>query len=180
MDRKSFCPFCGQPLTRTESDGRLRLYCPPCDRILYENPVPATAVVVVDEAQHLLLVKRSVPPKIGEWCLPGGFMELGESPEECALRELFEETGLAGRIDTFLGLVASHSQDYHTVLLMGHLVRSFSGTPTPGDDAADVAFFAPDRLPEIAFDSHRHFVRIYYAAYQDKVPEVRVALSQNE
>jgi ADP-ribose pyrophosphatase YjhB (NUDIX family) len=113
----------------------------------------------------VLLVKRSVEPKKGLWCLPGGFMELGETPEQAALRELKEETGLAGRIEMLLGVYANPSVIYHTVLMVGYLVKSYSGTLIAGDDADDAAFFHYDRLPEIAFESHINFMRIYNAAY---------------
>jgi ADP-ribose pyrophosphatase YjhB (NUDIX family) len=117
---------------------------------------------VVGDDQELLLVKRSVEPQIGQWCLPGGFIELGESPEQAALRELKEETGLSGKIDKLLG-VTSHSSDmHHTILIIGYLVRHYTGIPEPGDDASEVAYFSPDGLPTIAFESHVKFIQLYY------------------
>jgi len=59
--------------------------CERCGEPIYENPVPATAVVVIDKTESLVLVKRGVDPKKGYWCLPGGFMEIGETPEQEAL-----------------------------------------------------------------------------------------------
>ncbi|MBU2488797.1 MAG: NUDIX domain-containing protein [Proteobacteria bacterium] len=166
MREKQYCAFCGNPLELREAEGRVRPFCPLCEIPIYENPVPASALVVVDGEGRILLVKRSVDPKKGMWCLPGGFMELGESPEEGALRELCEETRLSGRIGELLGVTASHSQEHHTVLLMGYLIREYSGEPFAGDDAEEAAFFAPESLPELAFDSHREFVRIYLAGYR--------------
>ncbi len=162
MKAKTHCCFCGAPLAKVRLDGALRLFCHHCRVPNYENPVPATSLVVVDGRDHLLLVKRSVEPKIGWWCLPGGFLELGESPEDSALRELYEETGLHGRVDRLLGVVTSHSDRYHTILMIGYLVTVFTGSLKAGDDASDVAYFDPQHLPEIAFESHRHFVRQYY------------------
>jgi 8-oxo-dGTP diphosphatase len=146
-------------------DGKKRLFCAACDLPIYENPVPATCLVAVDDRQRLLLVKRNVDPKKGLWCLPGGFMELGEMPEAAALREFQEETGLTGRIDMLLGVTANHSEAYETVLMIGFLIRSFEGALTAGDDAEDIGWYEPDRLPEIAFESHKRFIRIYYAAH---------------
>jgi 8-oxo-dGTP diphosphatase len=88
-------------------------------------------------------------------------MELGESPDDGALRELNEETGLSGKIERLLGVSTNPSMQYDTILMLGYLVRRFSGTPVAGDDAADVRWFGMDRLPEIAFDSHRRFVGQY-------------------
>lgn len=123
--------------------------------------MPATCTVVVNDEEELLLVKRSVEPKIGHWCLPGGFVELGEYPDKSALRELKEETGLTGTVETLLGVSTNPSMQYDTILMVGYLVRRFSGTPVAGDDAADVRWFGFDRLPDIAFDSHQRFVRQY-------------------
>ena len=165
MREKTFCPYCAGKLIKKPCEGALRLFCEHCEEPVYENPIPATCLVVVDNQDRVLLVKRSVEPKKGFWCLPGGFMELGETAERAGLRELEEETGLAGRIERLLGVYANPSAQYHTVLMVGYLVKSFSGTPIAGDDADDVACFHYHELPEIAFESHMNFIRIYYAAY---------------
>ncbi len=165
MRSKKFCHFCGHRLITKFVDGRSRLYCSRCRTPLYENPIPAVCTVVVDDQAGLLLVKRNVAPKIGSWCLPGGFMELGETPEDCALRELKEETGLSGRINTLLGVTTNPSQSYHTVFLAGFHIHPTTGIPKPGDDASAVAFFPPQKLPPIAFESHARFIRIYYSGY---------------
>jgi len=94
-------------------------------------------------------------------------MELDETPEHAALRELTEETGLKGKIDMLLGVSTNPSAQYHTVLMVGFLVKSYSGNLTAGDDANDVKFFRFDELPDIAFKSHASFIRMYYALYSD-------------
>ncbi len=165
MRKKVFCHFCGGKLKEKFCEGAVRPFCDHCNEPIYENPVPATAVVVAGPDNKIVLVKRSVEPKIGYWCLPGGFMELGETPEQGALRELEEETGLKGKISLLLGVTSSPSPRYTTVLMLGFLVNKYSGKPIAGDDASDVAYFHPDDLPEIAFESHRNFIRIYYAAH---------------
>ena len=121
--------------------------------------------MVVDAAERILLVKRAAPPREGLWCLPGGFMELGETPEQTALRELQEESGLAGQIEALLGITSQESPMYGSVLITGFLVRGYTGTLTAGDDASAADFFPMDGLPEIAFGSHRRFVRLYHAEH---------------
>lgn len=164
MKEKRFCHHCGRRLVARIIDGSDRLYCAHCRQVLYENPIPATCIVVDDNGGGVLLVKRSVEPKIGFWCLPGGFMELGETPEESALRELEEETGLKGQIDRLLGVTTNPSDRYDTVLMIGFLVKTFTGALFPGDDASAAAFFTENALPEIAFESHETFIRKHYAA----------------
>jgi ADP-ribose pyrophosphatase YjhB (NUDIX family) len=162
MREKHFCHFCGHTLIRKHWEGRDRLFCNFCDQPLYENPVPAACLIVLDETERLLLVKRSVNPKKGLWCLPGGFMELGETPDETALRELKEETGLSARIDRILGVDSNSNALYGTVTLICYLVWEYHGNPAPGDDADDLDFFPVNNLPELAFESHRKFIRRYY------------------
>ena len=162
MRKKAFCHFCGTRLTKKFVEGDLRLFCEHCNEPLYENPVPATCLVVVDAGDRVLLVKRSVAPKKGHWCLPGGYIELGEKPDRSALRELEEETGLSGRIEMLLGVTSSPSAEYDTVLMAGYLVKRYTGVLKAGDDASDASYFRKDELPEIAFESHRKFVRKYY------------------
>jgi 8-oxo-dGTP diphosphatase len=158
-----FCPFCAAALQSRHVDGRIRPYCPGCRTPIYENPVPAACVVLIDDRHRLLLVKRRVAPKPGMWCLPGGFVECGETPEQAALRELHEETGLTGRVNTLIGATTSPGTVYKSILLLGYLVIRYSGSAVAGDDASDVQFFKKDHLPDMAFESHRSFIRLYFS-----------------
>lgn len=162
MKKKLHCPYCGLILHEKFYENRNRLFCNSCDAPIYENPVPATCLIVPDDQNKVLLVKRSVDPQKGLWCLPGGFIELGESPEDAALRELHEETGLKGKINKLLGVITNPNKLYDTVLLVGYLVNEYSGSMIAGDDASDIAFFSHYNLPEIAFESHMKFIRGFY------------------
>jgi ADP-ribose pyrophosphatase YjhB (NUDIX family) len=158
MQAKQFCHYCSNPLEHKHVEGRTRLYCTACRQPIYENPIPATCVVVMSPSSRILLVKRNVAPKSGWWCLPGGFMELGETPETAALRELQEETGIRGRIDRLLGVCSDRSPHYDTVLMVGYLSTLSNGSPSPGDDAEEVRWFAFADIPPIAFSSHSYFI----------------------
>jgi mutator protein MutT len=158
MELKTHCHFCGGPLNQKFVEGRDRLYCTACDRPIYENPIPATCSVVINSDDHILLVKRSVEPKTGQWCLPGGFLEIGETPEGGALRELAEETGLEAEIGSLLGVRTTFSQQYQSVLMIAFVISQFQGEAKAGDDADDVGWFDHHHLPQIAFDSHRYFI----------------------
>lgn len=158
MKAKRYCHYCGGKLRRKFVDGHDRLFCGGCRQPIYENPIPATCVVVTAERSRLLLVKRSVEPKMGWWCLPGGFMELGETPRGAALRELLEETGLQGRIDRLIGVCADDSPQYDTVLMVGYLAGPEGGALAAGDDAEQVRWFSFNQIPPIAFSSHRYFI----------------------
>ncbi|MCP3922248.1 MAG: NUDIX domain-containing protein [Desulfobacterales bacterium] len=165
MQKKIFCHFCATPLINKYIEGRTRRFCTSCNSPIYENPIPASCLVVINEKDEVLLVKRSVEPQIGMWCLPGGFIELGETPYEAGLRELKEETGLSGKIDTLLGVSTHSNEQYYSVLITGFLIKQFSGSMNAGDDASDVSFFSKNKMPKIAFSTHESFINTYYSIY---------------
>lgn len=153
--QKRFCPLCGEQLERIPHDGRMRLNCGRCNKILYENPLPATAAVVLNDKDHLLLVKRAMEPSAGEWCLPGGFLEVDETPGEGVVRELQEETGLTGTVDQLIDVVYEDSPFYGPLIIIGYQVAPQGGTLRAGDDAAEARYFPVADLPQVAFDSHQ-------------------------
>lgn len=157
MNRKIFCHSCGQRLIEAfiKEENKNRLFCTTCNKPIYENPVPSTAAVVLSENNEILLVQRKVEPNIGEWCLPGGFLEMDETPEEGCLRELLEETGLHGEIDGQAGNMLSKSVFYRSVIVMGYIIKNTGGTLIPNDDCLDAQFFPLNNMPRIAFKSHQ-------------------------
>ena len=139
-------------------ENRERNFCADCRAPVYENPVPATAVIVFNERQELLLVQRAVEPGKGKWCLPGGFQETDETPEQCALRELREEAGIEGRVTELIGMAMSPHPLYRAVLVAGFRVDAAGGELRAGDDALAAAYFPLSQLPEIAFVSHKRII----------------------
>ncbi len=157
MNEKRYCPFCANQLISKYIDGRTRFYCENCNTVIYKNPLPATASIIINN-NKILLVKRKVDPCKGEWALPGGFIEVGENPEEACLRELKEETGLNAEIDKIIGAYHSKSELYNSVVVIGYLIKNTHGNITAGDDAEDVAYFDIKNLPSIAFKSHKMLI----------------------
>jgi 8-oxo-dGTP diphosphatase len=145
--RKTYrcCPYCGQELEVTFISGRPRLTCKPCEFIHWNNPKPATATLVPMDS-GLVLIKRNVQPFVGDWCLPGGFIEDGEHPADSAVREVLEETGLEVEIDRIVGATAPGRGI--NVIMLFYLAKPASGTPQAGDDACAVQVFQLDELPE--------------------------------
>ena len=158
MKPKRFCPFCQHILSKKYIEGCQRLYCPQCQSPLYENPIPATAAVYFNENREVLLVKRKVNPNKGDWCLPGGYVEMEETPEACCLRELKEETNLEGDIKKLVGVYLSESPVYKSVLVIGYWLSEVKGELMAGYDAEAVQFYPLDQLPIIAFRSHRSLI----------------------
>jgi 8-oxo-dGTP diphosphatase len=114
---------------------------------------------VFDEAERLLLIRRRNPPFQGEYALPGGFVDIGETVEAAALRELKEETGLVGTIISLVGVFSDPKRDprRHTVSV-AYRVRVPAGSrPVGGDDAERAEFVVDWRNTRLAFD-HRAIV----------------------
>jgi len=150
-----FCPYCGYKLIRKMLEGRKRLYCTRCSKIYYENPTPVVAAIARDEEGKVLLIKRKIEPRKGEWALPSGFMETDESTVEATLRELAEETGLKGKSKRLVGIYSNNSEIHGYLVTMIYEVEILGGKLCAGDDAEKAEFFAVNQLPPLPFQSHR-------------------------
>jgi 8-oxo-dGTP diphosphatase len=107
------------------------------------------------DALRLLLVRRGKPPFEGLWALPGGFLEHGETLEDCARRELREETGVElRRLDQLSAFSAPGRDPRGNVVSIAYvaLVRADGTILTAASDAAEAAWQAVDALPKLAFD----------------------------
>jgi 8-oxo-dGTP diphosphatase len=146
---------CGTRLVARDEHGILRATCPACGFIHYRNPVPAAGVILAGR-DGVLMVKRKFAPAAGAWCLPAGFMEYGETPERCAVRELAEETGIVGRLTGLVGVYAGFDDPRSRTVLILYAAERAGGRLKPGDDALEARYFPYRRLPRrIAFESHR-------------------------
>ncbi len=126
----------------------------------YPRPmVTVDAVVLAGEtdAPHVLLIRRGNEPFAGCWALPGGFVDMEESLETAAARELEEETGLRGVALFQLHAFGDVGRDPRgrniTVVYRGALPKP--APVRPGDDAAEAAWFPARALPPMAFDHDR-------------------------
>jgi len=154
-----YCPYCGGKLIRKLIEGRKRLFCSQCEKVYYENPTPVVAVVARDENNKVLLIKRKLEPGKGEWALPSGFMELEESPEQAALRELKEETGIIGKYKRLIGVYANKSEIHGYLVNIIYEVEIIGGNICASDDATEAKFFALNQLPFLVFRSHREALK---------------------
>jgi ADP-ribose pyrophosphatase YjhB (NUDIX family) len=159
LDRYKYCPDCSGNLRRETIEGYSRQICSSCGEIFYENPRPSVAVLCRNEAGEILLVLRRVNPGAGLWCLPGGFMEMGETVQQAALRELKEETGLEADIVRLVDAASKVAGYYGDVVVIAFEARITGGRLVAGDDAVEAAFFPVKALPPIAFSSHERFIK---------------------
>lgn len=170
MDRYKFCPACAGGLTRAT---KICLRCGACGFEVYDNPRLTLNVIIENECGEILFVRRNHgAPHAGAWDTPGGFVEPGETAEDGARREVFEETGL--RVAE-LRYFRSYADEYEyqgattpilAIAYCGHLENhpAVSGwkagasmTIAAGDDAAEVKFLRPtdELVRQVPFSSDR-------------------------
>ena len=147
----AFCPKCGAPIGQKTFEGIAKQACLRCDFVHWNNPI-TVGVAVIPSAKGYVLVRRKIEPKAGFLCLPGGFGDPFEHPEQTAIREAFEETGLKIELDRLLGVQASRTGNQ---VLIFYLAKPVTDEPTPGSDALEAGFYTLDDMPsDIAFESH--------------------------
>ncbi len=111
--------------------------------------------VVIPAERGVVLVRRASEPFEGQWALPGGFVEVGETVEEAAAREAAEETGLAVEVARLIGVYSEPERDPrgHNVSV-AFLVRVLGGELAAATDASEVSVLDPSSV-ELAFDHRR-------------------------
>ena len=153
-----FCPRCGSEMEEAEVAGRVRQVCPACHHVVYHNPVPGAGVLVEMEG-GIVLIQRGEEPFKGWWALPAGYIEADESVEQAAVRECKEETGLEVELLELYGVGSFPEGPVQSGIIIFYRARPTGGNLIAGDDAQDVAVFAPDSIPEkLAFRTHREVV----------------------
>ena len=148
-DAPEFCPTCGDGLDTRETTDGLRAHCRDCGVTFYRNPASLARATVID-GDRVLLIERGRGDDVGEWALPGGYVEEGESPREAAARELAEETAVRADPDD-LRLIGAGTLRFEggasEVSINFAVPRSATtGAHEAGDDAADARFWTRDEL----------------------------------
>ncbi len=161
--------MCRTLLKRKKLEGYSRLVCPECGWINYENPIPSVAILLKNQNNEILLVKRNVEPEKGKWALPSGFIEAEETTEDATTRELKEETNLKGKTKKLIGVYIEHPEIYKSVLVIGYEVEFISGSLLAGSDCSGARFFSLNELPPIPFSSHRKIIKESYLPQRRKV-----------
>lgn len=150
----NFCQVCGHAMIVQMAYGKQRPVCPDCGYVHFEDPKVA-AVVFIEKDNRVLLVRRAVNPERGKWALPAGYIDYGEDPQDAAIREAREETGLDIEITGLLDVQPGPKTTGASIVII-YAARVINGTAEPRDDAEAVMWFAATNpLPDLAFDSTR-------------------------
>lgn len=122
------------------------------------SPALSVDAILFDASGRLLLIRRKFPPYVGQFALPGGFVDYGETVEDAVRRELKEETGIDADIDKLVGVFSDPGRDprRHNVSV-AFLMQAEAQQPEGGDDAESAEFRADWKSVELAFD-HRQIV----------------------
>lgn len=143
----NYCSQCGQQLATDFVAGRERPVCRACGHIVFRNPVPVAVVIAVQD-EKLLLVQRANSPLQGYWAPPAGYIEIDETLEAGAAREVREETGYEVEIE---GLMAVYSRPNTGVIFVVYRGRIVGGHPQRDEEETlDMGLFAPNNLPQQA------------------------------
>jgi 8-oxo-dGTP diphosphatase len=119
-----------------------------------DTPLVGVGAIIIEDGR-VLLIKRAKAPLLGEWSIPGGMLELGETLREAAAREALEETGLVIETADLLGVFDRVVRDadqrilYHYVLI-DFLCHRRSGDLCAAADAAEARWFTPAELPVLS------------------------------
>lgn len=155
----NFCPRCGTAVIQEGRFGKTRAVCPRCEWIHFDDPKVAAAILIEQDGR-VLLVRRVNEPYRGLWTLPAGFVDAGEDPARAAERECLEETGLSVRVKRVLDVISGREHERGADIVIAYQGEVLSGTPSPGDDADAVEWFARNNLPSLAFTATQKILAI--------------------
>ena len=137
------------------------------------RPTPCAGVVCLRpgvEGPEVLLIRRGKAPRLGEWSLPGGRIEWGETAVAAALRELKEETGVEAEILGLLDVVDGLFGDSHYVLV-DYAAHWTSGEPRAGDDATEAAFWpAAEAVALVQWSETRRIIALAIERFAPAAP----------
>jgi ADP-ribose pyrophosphatase YjhB (NUDIX family) len=158
-----FCSLCGAMvvLRVPEGDQHPRHVCTVCGNIHYQNPKLVVGTLPVWE-NKVLLCRRAIEPRRGYWTLPSGFMEIGESTSEGALRETQEEA--CARVE-LIGLYTLINIPHISQVHLLYHARLLNLDFAPGEESLETRLFDEQNIPwsELAFRSVSVSLRHYFS-----------------
>lgn len=158
-----FCNSCGAAITHRvpRGDSLPRAVCDACGHIQYENPkIVVGSVPVIDD--RILLCRRAIEPRYGLWTLPAGFMEIGETTAEGAVREALEEASARIEIEELYTIFSvPHISQVH----MMYRARLLDANVAPGFESLEVELVSEAQIPweQLAFTVVRRTLEHFFA-----------------
>lgn len=161
----TYCPRCRHELTEiTDEPANPHVRCARCGFTKWDNPLPSTIGVLVD-GSSVLLLRRAHPPCAGSWDAVGGFLNPGESAEDCLRREAREEIGCGIELGRFLGTFPSvYGESGLRTLGIAFSCRLAGGEIRLSGENDSFGWFRGDDLPQLAFGDVAAAVASWFAA----------------
>jgi len=173
----NYCQSCGSPVSVRvpPNEDRARPVCDACGAIHYVNP-KIIAGCIPEYGDKILFCRRAIEPRRGLWTLPAGFMEMGETTVEAAVRETWEEARAQVAVDSLFSLYSIPHISQVYVLFRAKLLND---DYRPGPESLEVTLFQEEEIPwqELAFPVIRRVMEDYFAdrrsgAFQTHVGEI--------
>jgi ADP-ribose pyrophosphatase YjhB (NUDIX family) len=157
-----FCPQCGCSWEKYDSNVLIgnHIQCASCGFTLYRDPkIAVCAIVAIDD--QIIMIRRTLPTNCGEWAIPGGFVDRGETVEAAAVREFKEEVLIDINIKRLIGV---YSYVDNPVILIVFEGTTTDSAPRCGDEVSEVAMYNCDQIPwgNLAFPANRDALIAYY------------------
>ncbi len=157
-----YCPVCGHPTSAhiPPGDNRVRDCCQQCGAVHYVNPRPVVGTIPLWGTQ-ILMCKRAIEPGRGKWTLPAGFMEVGETTGNGAMRETLEEAGARVTLGPLFSMIdVPHVQQVHIFFQAKLLDADFRA----GEESLEVRLFDEAEVPweEIAFRTVSTTLKLFF------------------
>jgi len=173
----NFCSNCGSDALAfkvPEGDSFSRFICGNCQVIHYQNPRIIVGCVVLYQEQ-VMLCRRAIEPRYGLWNLPGGFMENGETVEQGAKRETFEETNAEVEI---IRLHSVYNIPHVNQVYLHFLAKMEKPYFTETSESLEVQLFSESDIPwdDIAFSSTSYSLQKYFQHKEEHKPPVHIGL----
>nr|VFJ88136.1 MAG: ADP-ribose pyrophosphatase YjhB, NUDIX family [Candidatus Kentron sp. LFY] len=178
-----YCGNCGAPLSIRvlAHDDRARHVCDACDTVHYVNP-KIVAGCIPESGNRILLCRRAIEPRYGFWTLPAGFMEIGETTVEAAMRETWEEAGTTVDVDSLFAVFSIPHISQVYMIFRAALSRD---EYYPGPESLEVALFREEEIPwsRLAFpvisrtlqcyfsDKHNGIFQVHLEDIRDRMPQ---------
>lgn len=156
-----YCSNCGAEVAWKipQGEDRHRFFCEQCKMIHYTNPRVVAGAIPIQDGK-ILLCRRAIEPRHGKWTLPAGYLENGESVEECARRETIEEAcAILDNMHPYSLLNLSFINQVYFI----YRARLANDDFRPGTESLDVQLFPPENLPwdDIAFAVISKVLKMY-------------------
>ena len=165
-----FCPMCGGGLEMriVAPDHKENKVCTKCGFVYFLGPKLVAGCIIAD-GDRTLLLRRGIEPSRGKWTYPGGFVDLGETPEKCAMRESLEEVGITVKDPELMGIYADRREP-SPIIVVTYVGKPGAETPIVTPEATEIRYFGIDEIPwdDLAFDTTIQAMEAWAARFRQQ------------